>query len=683
MAPTLRIQLLGPATIERDGQVMPEGAWRSRQEWRLLTILIIARGATLSCARLIEWLWPGADTEASLVTLRSVVSNLRSTLEPNAGRASRHYIDTRNGGYAWQRSEDAWVDIEVFLALTEAQSSTTPAQAEQALALYRGDLLEDEPDAPWALFLREQLRERFLVLVEIRAEDLLAAKHYSAAVDIARRGIVRSALREPLYRILMRAYAYLGDVAAALQSYERFRLLLAHDLGATPTSLTQTLHAAILRGEIGPEPVPDIAQRLRPRSQYIGSGRNLPAEHMSIVGRDVELAQIRGWLTGLSQNKGLVATIVGEPGIGKTRLLLEVGHEADRLGCQIILMRCGIPERSLSFAALTQPMRPLIRAAPEALLRQLPATALAQVAELLPALRERLPDLPTLPNLTPDAALNRITDGLVAITLGLARFAPIVLLIDDVHWADAALIATIGRLVRAIAHAPVLIVMTYRSEELVENSELHVLLRNLGRAMLVRPLLLGPLDSEATTALLIELGRVRSHAFPELARRLITQSGGNPLVLHVLLQALLEAHGTNSFVRLLPILDQETALPDLSRTSAVRDLLAERLERLSPMARALLEQMALLRRPVSLDLIEELAGEAGLGAADDLIKRHFIVEDADDKLIFAHELVRSVIAGAISGPQRRLHHRHIAAALAALSNDSAEIERHLALSGAG
>ena len=679
--PTLRIQLLGPATIERNGQPLPEGAWRSRQEWRLLTILIIARGATLSCARLIEWLWPGADTEDSMITLRSVVSNLRTTLEPNAVRASRHYIDTRAGGYAWRLSEDVWVDVEAFLELTDAQSSTTAAQAEQALALYRGDLLEEEPEAPWALFLREQLRERFFMLVEIRAEDLLAAKQYAAAADVARRGIARSALREPLYRILMRSYAYLGDIASALQSYERFRLLLDHDLGASPTPLTQTLHASILRGEVGPEPSPDLAQRLRPRSQYMGMERTLPSDHAPIVGRDVELAQMRAWLNGLAQNKGLVATMVGEPGIGKTRLLLEVGREADRYGYQIILMRCGIHERSLSFAPLTEALRPLIRAAPEALLRQLPATALAQVAELLPALRERLPDLPTLPSLTPDAALNRITDGLVMITLGLARFAPIVLLIDDVHWADAALIATIGRLARAIAHAPVLIVLCYRSEELVENSELHVLLRNLGRAMLMRPLLLGPLDVEATTELLVELGRARSQAFPVLARRLVAQSGGNPLVLHVLLQALLEAHGTTSFARLLPILGQQTTLPDLSRSSAVRDLLTERLERLSPMARALLEQLALLQRPASLDLIEELAGEAGLDAADDLIKRHFIVEDADDDLLFAHELVRSVIAGVISGPQRRLHHRRIAAALTAISDDSTEIERHLALSG--
>lgn len=676
----LTIRLLGPALIERDGQPLPEGAWRSRQEWRLLTVLLVARGSTLSYARLIEWLWPGADTESSMVTLRSVVSNLRSTLEPEAERASRRYIETRAGGYAWRQSESARVDIEQFLTLTDAQTSPSLEQIEQALALYRGDLLEEESDAPWALFLREQLRERFLVFVELRAEEHIRAKQYAAAAELARRGIVRSALREPLYRILMRSYAYLGDVAAALQSYERFRLLLGHELGASPTPLTQTLHASILRGEVGPEPQPELAQQLQTRSLRIGFGRDLTQDKAPIVGRDPELAQIRAWLSGLSQNKGVVTTIVGEPGIGKTRLLMEVGQEATRHGCQIILMRCSVHERQLPFAALTEALRPLIRAAPEALLRQLPATALAQVAALLPALHERLPDLPELPDLTPDAAINRITDGLVTVTLGLARFAPIVLLIDDAHWADAALLTTLGRLGRAIARAPVLIVLAYRPEELVENSDLHVLLRTLGRAMLMRPLLLGPLDAQATAELLAELGKARSAALPELARRLVAQSGGNPLVLHVLLQALLESHGTTSFVRLLPMLGQDSALPDLSGTSAMRDLLAERLERLTPMARHLLEQIALLQRPVSLDLVEELAGEAGLGAADDLIKRHFIVEDAEGKLVFTHELVRSVIAANISGPQRRLHHRRIAAALAALAEDSAEVERHLAWS---
>src|SRR5436190_8042736 len=197
MADDLHIFLLGPLVVQRSGRVLPDSVWRSRQERRLLLILLGARGARVPNDRLLDWLWPDADRSSGATTLRSAISGLRHTLEHESGaRASSRYILTRAGGYAWNTESGAWVDSEEFLALTKPwpkghpplradgrplaqrappapgsgttddgrspQSSIVDVSSriqnlERAIALYRGDYLADEPDVPWAAPTREAL----------------------------------------------------------------------------------------------------------------------------------------------------------------------------------------------------------------------------------------------------------------------------------------------------------------------------------------------------------------------------------------------------------------------------------------------------------------------------------------------------------------------------------------------
>jgi len=236
MSAELRIALLGPLAVTLLGRELPDNAWRSRQERRLLEILLTARGKRVPTDRLIEWLWPDADHFAAATTLRSAISGLRHTLEPDSSaRASSRYILTRPGGYAWNGDSGAWLDLDEFLALTDERQASGAARShdgaraaqltaprkqylERAIALYRGDYLADEPDAPWADDLRETLRERYLAALQDLAGLYLDAGDWDAAGNLARRGLEHDRLREPLYRILMRAQAQAGDIASALQS---------------------------------------------------------------------------------------------------------------------------------------------------------------------------------------------------------------------------------------------------------------------------------------------------------------------------------------------------------------------------------------------------------------------------------------------------------------------------------
>jgi predicted ATPase len=172
-----------------------------------------------------------------------------------------------------------------------------------------------------------------------------------------------------------------------------------------------------------------------------------------------------------------------------------------------------------------------------------------------------------------------------------------------------------------------------------------------------------------------------------LAQRLEAYSTGNPLLLEVAIQALLDANGVATPAALPSTIDLEIPLSAASQAAPIRNLIGARIDRLPTNARMLLEQLAMLDRSVSLDLIEHLGGEEALAHAQILLDRHFLIDIGDDRLDFRHRTVRASIVALLGSPRRRLLHRQIAHALAALHGDrierAAEIARHLEQAGRG
>jgi DNA-binding SARP family transcriptional activator len=697
----LRVALFGALTVQIGDRTLPDSVWRSRQEQRLLAILAATRGRVIAAGRLCEWLWPDSDSASASVNLRSAISNLRRVLEPEADRASRRYILTRSGGYAWNRESGAWIDVDEFLTLTEslAGGQTTgsmeqgEADLERAITLYRGDFLEDEQELAWAAMERERLRARYLDALRRVAEIKLDRSDPMAAAALAGRGIAIAPLTEPLWRILMLAQARSGDTAGALQSYERYRHLLDHELGAAPSPQTQALHMAILRGDPGSYAPAAVSsshenrhdrQRIEPRSPRAGQ-RSPGSAATPIVGRQEELALLHRWLADLDRRSGGMVTIVGEAGIGKTRLIGETLRTAAERGAFALELRATPLDQGLPFAAVGEMLRPLLRNVPEYRLRQLPQFALAQIADLFPVLRERLPDLPELSDVPPEERRNRQIDGLCELALALARTLPLVVALDDAQWADDATLATVGRLARQASRRALLLILAYRADELSDNPALHNLLRTLGRDMILRPLVLGRLDASAVAELLAGLAGVEIGRVAHLAPQLVASTGGNPLALMVTVQALLESRGAPSLAALLPDLEAGMPFPDPTEAPQMRELVRARIDRLPPHARDLAEHLALISRPASLDLIERLGGADALEAAQILLERQILIENDDTHLAFNHDLVRSIIAATLSAPQRRRLHHRIGAAMAALEGHrperAAEITYHFRQAG--
>ncbi len=629
MVPSLYIQLLGPLVVRRDAPDGQEIGFRSRQERRLLALLLTRRGQVLPSGTLIDAIWQEAAGDAAAVTLRSAVSALRRALDPDgARRAPDTYIVTARGGYGWSATAPAWIDAD---ALTDPAAD--PAGA---LALYRGDLLEDEGDDPWLLAERERLRERCVALLMQRVGEQRAQGDAQQAIANARRGLRIAPLHEPLWQLLIEVQARAGDVAAALQSYERLRQSLDIELGALPSAPLRELHTRILQGRLAHEarePLPQLA------------------------GRANELAQLDTWMEGMRRRRGGVVALVGEAGIGKTRLLEEAARLGRARGCYVLLLRGSEIERELPFAPLTAVLRAALAAAPLGLLRRYPPAALAQIAELVPLLRERLPELPAAA--ITDIADRRAAqlDALTELGMTTARIAPLLICIDDAQWVDAATLAAIGRLATLASARAMLVVLAYHADDLSEHSALHTLLRSLGRAALIKPMLLGRLDRAGVAAALENLGVVVA---PEVEARLMALSGGNPLFLRLLVRLLDETDGDAGQAALLA---GGTLPRSLARAEPLRTLVLSRLEHLPQGACELAYTLAVLGRPASLDLIEAFGANA-LAAAEVLLRRELIREQEDGRLVYDHDLIRLAVIGQLSAPQLRLIQRQIAAATA-------------------
>ena len=358
--------------------------------------------------------------------------------------------------------------------------------------------------------------------------------------------------------------------------------------------------------------------------------------------------------------------VVGEAGIGKTRLVVEALRSTAHMGTFMIALRCVSLERGLPFAPLSEALRPLLRAVPVDTLRRLPTVALAQVADLLPVLHERLPDLPMLAH-PPAEGHNYLLDGLVDLALALAREQPLIIWCDDHSGrpcdAGGAGAAGSARVASRVAGGAGLSIWATWPK---------IRRYTICCARLGARCCCGRLCSAGS---MMRKSRKFWPGWRAWHRRewLAWRRACGPVVaaIHCFFRSLCNrcwrrvAHDHWQCCCRIWRPARHCPILPVRRRCAISVL--SRAERLPASARMLLEQLAVIGRPVSLDLIEQLAGSAGLESARMLLESQFLAEEADGRLSFSHDLVRSIIVAALMSPQRRLLHRAAATAIARLA----------------
>jgi predicted ATPase/DNA-binding SARP family transcriptional activator len=297
----LTVAVLGPLEVRRDGVrlVIPGG-----KTTEVLVRLALDAGVLVRADRLIEDLWSGQARAVARNTLQSKVSQLRRALgDPRlvAGGAAGYTLAVD------PRSVDA---LEVLRLAESVPSQCEAAETRRVLAMFRGDVLPSAGDGEWLAPYRARLEDAWLRLTE----DHLAARIEMGAggelVGELERLVAVHPLHEGLWKLLIMALYRAGRQADALAAYRRIRQRLADDLGLDPGPELKVLERQVLLHDQGLD-----APTLVPESPR----GNLPALLPSLVGREADHAAI----TQLVRERRLV-TVVGPPGVGKTRLAIEV-----------------------------------------------------------------------------------------------------------------------------------------------------------------------------------------------------------------------------------------------------------------------------------------------------------------------------------------------------------------------
>ncbi len=621
MPPLLHIRLFGSLDMRLGGDPLPP--IESARAASLLVWLLLHREAPQPRQHLAFLLWPDSSESQARTNLRHLIHTVRRAL-PEADR----YLAISPGALQWRGDAHSWLDVVAFDAALEkaADPDESLAALQEAIDLYRGDLLAGSYD-DWLTDDRERYRRRYGEALERLLALLEPAGETALAMEIAERLVRHDPLHEGAYRALMRLHAVRGERARALRVFHVCAATLERELGIEPADETRDLHNALL-----------ATTALLP----------MPAERMrheqltSLVGRGAEWMRLGDRWRATQAGQAHVVLITGEAGIGKSRLAEEFRHWCAEHGAATARTRAYPAEGLLAY----EPVVAWLRMEPLAShVMHLNATRREALARLLPeiALEDGLPGKQPA---TGDDQRQRLFDA--AASAILAHDAPLLLVLDDLHWCDRETLQFLHYLARIRPDAPLLVVATARTEELEARPAVAELLDGLRALECLDEIPLGRL-SEANVVDLVSRLSTRLLADAD-GRGLYQATEGNPLFVVEALRA--------------GWADGAQALDWM--TPRVQAVIGARLSQLSVSTRALLGLAATIGRAFTAEMLGRAAAldEADLvRGLDELWRRRIVREQGIDAYDFSHDLLREAAYRALGPAQRRHNHVMVARAL--------------------
>ena len=487
----LRARLLGALQVDQDGTVIAPSS--SQRAWALFSFLALA-DRPVTRAELASRFWPDVLDQSARASLRTALWTLRRELGDAA-------ITVDGERVSLCADHGLWVDAVEFDRLAESRPDA-------ALELCRGELLDGIED-DWAISARERHRERVVELLEqlaSRAEDEADA---STALALTRRQVERLPFSEEAHRRLIVRLAAAGDRAAAVQAYRTLTERLRSELGVAPSRITRELIEQVT---------------VEPSQPGHPATRALPAGLTALLGREPELRALEAAWTAAAAGVGGAALIRGEAGIGKTRLATELRARVMRTGALCAASAALDLGGSAPLSLWAELIRELLPSLPApGADASWPDDVLVLVSSLPAHFARPAADAPNL-GIPPDLQRTRLFEAVVALLAWAAAQAPVLLVLDDVHAADAASLELVGYASRRLAGLRILMVMTRR--ELPRSpaaDQLEYVLRT--RGVLGCEVELGPLASDRGAVLARSVARLS-----ELdVRRVVERAEGNPL----------------------------------------------------------------------------------------------------------------------------------------------------------
>jgi DNA-binding SARP family transcriptional activator len=712
---TLHFALLGPPQVSHDGQAL---TFPSRKALALLLYLAVEEGKH-SRKKLSELFWPDSDAAHARSALRTTVLELRDILMKDAVPAERTELDriphlhidrdtlsldmASGVSLDLQTVQTAWVLAHDTTHVSTTLPEKTRRAFQDAIHLSRGEFLDSFSlrNAPefddWMRFQREYWHLRMQLVFDRLSSLYEDAGEFEQAIALIIRWLALTLLNEEASQRLMRLHFAIGNRVAALQAYEKLRALLAVEIHVEPTPETMALAARI---------------RATTPAHYTHQGASDISSFLlaaPFIGRTQEYGLLLEHYYLARQGQTQVVLLEGEAGIGKTRLATEFLDWALAQGADVLRGQAFESTRRLPYQPFIDALRPRIdqENAPEDLLHDV---WLAELARLFPELYERYPDLT---HVVPDASMARthLFEAVTRLLVALAARTPLLLFLDDVHWADTVTLDLLHYLARHfMAHAtPILLLLSLRTEARQTTPRLAEWRANLGRMMPLTRLQIGPLSVQDTVNLLhivaqrnqegethqaetvTSVTRVPANFLERVGQRLFAETGGQPFYLIETLKLLL---GQGLFA---PSSGEDgTTLikePGMARLlpPSVREVVSIQLDRLHPAAFAFLVAGAVLEQDATFErlcLVADLSEQEGLGALDEVLRSLLVQEpqrssDAgrNDVYTFTHPMIGEVVSVEAGEVRSRIFHRRALHILQETAVPAAKLAHHALAAG--
>jgi len=656
----LKVFLLGGFRLECDSR--PRVAITRKKGQALLALLALRPGPGYPREALTALLWPDSSDEEARHSLRQELHELRRALASTRTRAL--IVD----GERIALDPDA-VEVDV-VKFERLAADGTPEALKRAAALYDGDLMvgagvRESAFEEHLRAERERLRARATGVLTRLLEHQSQRNLVDAAIETALRLLAMDPTQETVHRALMKLYAGNGRRTDALRQYQECVEVLQRELDVEPEPATRQLYRDILASGARAMPAPSQTPSGTERAPRGAAPRGAPPKSERsgvgppLAGRMAELATLRDALDQACGRRGHVVAIVGEAGVGKTRLAAEIAALAAERDGRTIVGRAYETAQVLALGPWVDALRAGLAADPGALSGLEPAWR-TELARVLPEVDGRSARRPT------PADATRIFEAVEHLVTRLAARRPLVVVLEDVHWADELTVRLAAHLGRRIDTRPVLLVLTAREEHLGEATLLDVALKELRHHPRFVPLSLTALSRAETIELTRSLARAErdAGALARLDDDVWRISAGNPLLVVETVRAVRDAPAGRQAGSSLP--------------TRVREIVAARLERLSEPARRVVSIAIMVGRDCDFRLLQHCAGLTDRAAAEvveELVRRR-VFHGVGERLDFTHDRIREAASHGLVPAQTKAIHRLIATSMEEIYG--VDLERHCA-----
>lgn len=655
-----------------------------RRQRALLALLAIHAGGILSVDRIADEIWGGEPPPSAGQAIRTYVSRTRKLLQTGASSHSKlDVIKHHHPGYVLDVSKES-IDANRFedkvsqaaLKLAAGELTSAVRDLKDALGMWSGPTaLADLDQEPFAFLESQRLAELRLQALELRMTADLGLGRHAAVIPELRDLVERFPLRERFWAQLISALYRSGRQADALAAYQRVRVHLVGELGLEPGPELRRLEHQILSQS------PELEWRAHQRdgpiiaSRPAGEPLPLPSRlpglpEIGVVGRNRELERLDDILSSVVREAfSRIVLLAGDAGVGKTTLLSTFARTVHRRGAVVLYGRCD-EDLVVPYGPIVEALDHYAAHQSEMLFSRLSSEHISSLARLIPMIRKSC-DAHVIGDRSGDSDAERwILYGAVAQMMRLAaEQAPLVILLEDLHWADRPTLQLFSHLSSQLS-GQILLVGTYRDTDLSFRDPASNVLTTLttqpvalGSESPITRLTLGGLEEgQVATFLRASAGHAMDEDGLRLASVLHKQTGGNPLFVAEMLRHLVE---TRSIVRQNGRWTQVRDLSEVGLPDSLRQAIRARVDRLGGNALQILSTALVMGYEFDVGALAMSLGldeEDVLDVIDSANSAAIVVEvpSSPGRHRFSHALVQQTLYEGLSSTRRARAHRMVA-----------------------